>query len=192
MGCGPKKSDYKPSKAEIAQTRVAGERAQFFSDNLAPLNTLELEDALSNDIANIARGRAGAESMQGLTSNISYADTQDAGTKGSALTRSYQAELGGATAGAEKIQNMRLAGAVGVAQGQQADSSKARSVLTNIGTSEVLNKAKNNELLRAARWDAGMKIAGAGMDKKFSSGDERTPSRWDDFRNALDKYKEVG
>jgi|TARA_B110000444_G_scaffold260900_1_gene309833 hypothetical protein len=193
--CGkPKKSDYKASKAEQMESKVAGQKAEFFNKNYQPLNVAELKDALSEDITNIARGRANAETMQGLTSNMSYQGTQNAGNLGSDLARSYQSELGGATAGAEKLQNMRLSGAVGTAQGQQADSSRAMSALTNIGTSEVLNKAKNNELLRAARFSAGMKVAGAGFDKKFGAKRDKDgkptgePTAWDGFRDAVRAY----
>ena len=105
------------------------------------------------------------------------------------LSGAYQGQLGKAGAGALEIQNTRAGAAVGVAQGQSADSGSALSKLTNIGVSRGLNKAKNNELLRQARLDAGMKVAGAGADKLaavFKGG--KYKGAWKEFRDA---YKEA-
>jgi len=54
-----------------------------------------------------------------------------------------------------------------------------------------LTRAKNNELMRQARLDAGLKIAGAAADKKFGSGNEDEPNAWDNFRNAYNKAQGV-
>ena len=185
MGSKPKKQDYKASAAEQAESRIAAQKAEFFNENYAPLNVAELKDSLTDDIKNLARGRGNADVMQGLTSTPNYAATQDAGGVASDLSGAYQATLGQATAGALDIQNKRGAAAIGSAQGQSAASANAMSLLTNIGTNRTLEKAKNNELLRGARLDAGMKIAGAGMDKKFGG----KGGAWDKFSEAYDKYK---
>ena len=103
--------------------------------------------------------------MQTLTSKPTYAATQDAGGVASDLSGAYQATLGGAAAGALDIQNQRGAAAVASAQGQSATSASAGGLLTDIGTNRALDKAKNNELLRAAKLDAAMKVATAGADK---------------------------
>lgn len=187
MGSKPKKQDYKASEAEKTEARIGAQKAEFFNANYQPLNVAELKDSLSDDIKNIARGRGNADVMQGLTSKLSYNQTQNAGQVAADLSGAYQGQLGKAGEGALKIQNTRGAAAVGVAQGQSADSGSALSTLTNIGTSRALNKAKNNELLRQARLDAGMKVAGAAADKKFGSGNPNDPNKWDKFRAAYNK-----
>lgn len=188
MGSKPKKQDYKASAAEQAESKIAAQKAEFFNKHYAQLNANELRDSLTGDIKNLARGRGNADVMQGLTSKPSYAATQDAGGVARDLSGAYQSTLGQAGAGALDVQNKRGAAAVGSAQGQSADSAGAMSLLTNIGTNRVLDKAKNNELLRQSRLDAGLKIAGAAGQKTFGSGDADKPNKADNFFAALDRY----
>ena len=189
MGSKPKEKDYKPSAAEQTESKIAAQKSEFFNANYNPLNVAELKDSLTDDIKNLARGRGNADTMQALTSNPSYAATQDAGGVASDLSGAYQATLGGATSGALDIQNKRATAAVGAAQGQTASSASAQSLLTGIGTNRTLEKAKNNELLRGAKFDAAMKIAGAGGDKLFGAKPGADPTTWDKMREAAEKYK---
>lgn len=187
MGSKPKKSDFKASPAEQQQARVAAEKADFFDRVYQPLNVAELKDSLTEDITNLARGRANADVMQALTAQPTYRQTQNAGGFASDFSKAYQGQLGKATAGAEQLQNERAAAAVGVAQGQSAASGTARSALANIGTSRQLDRARNNALVQAAKVDAGMRIAGAAADKKFGAADGEAPNDWDRMRSALKK-----
>ena len=193
MGSKPKQSDYKASEAEKTEARVGAQKAEFFNQTYQPLNVAELKDSLTDDIKNIARRRSNADVMQGLTAKPNYSQTQNAGQVAADLSGAYQGQLGKAGAGALQIQNTRGAAAVGVAQGQSADAGSALSTLTNIGTSRALTRAKNNELMRQARLDAGMKIAGAAADKKFGSGktDPDKQNKWDKFSAAYNKARKV-
>ena len=189
MGSKPKQKDYKPSAAEQTESKIAAQKAEFFNANYNPLNVAELKDSLSDDIKNLARGRGNADTMQALTSNPSYAATQDAGGVASDLSGAYQATLGGATSGALDIQNKRATAAVGSAQGQTASSASAQSLLTNIGTNRTLEKAKNNELLRGAKLDAGMKIAMAGADKYAKMNpDSKLSKGYTNMKDAVETY----
>jgi hypothetical protein len=193
MGSKPKQSDYKASEAEKTEARVGAQKAEFFNQTYQPLNVAELKDSLTDDIKNIARRRSNADVMQGLTAKPNYSQTQNAGQVAADLSGAYQGQLGKAGAGALQIQNTRGSAAVGVAQGQSADAGSALSTLTNIGTSRALTRAKNNELMRQARLDAGMKIAGAAADKKFGSGetDPDKQNKWDKFSAAYNKARKV-
>lgn len=184
MSSKPKKSEYKPSKAEKMEAKIAAKKAEHFNKNYAPLNVMELKDSLSSDISDLARGRGNADVMQGLTSNLNYGQTQNAGGYARDLSGAYQSTLGQATAGALDIQNKRGTAAVGSAQGQSATSAQAASLLTNIDTNRTLEKAKNNQMLRQSRLDAAAKVAGAGMDKKFGG----KGGKWDAFKKAYKEY----
>jgi hypothetical protein len=195
MASKPKKSDYKASQAEKTEARIGAQKAEFFNKTYQPLNVAELKDSLSDDIKNIARGRGNADVMQTLTAKPTYSATQNAGQVAADLSGAYQGQLGKAGAGALEIQNTRAGAAVGVSQGQSADSGSALSKLTNIGVSRGLNKAKNNELLRQARLDAGMKVAGAGMDKFAAANAEKGGKfggAWKDFRDAYNEADRGG
>ena len=187
MGSKPKQSDYKASPAEIESAKVGAEKAEFFERNYQPLNVAELKDSLSDDVTNLARGRANADVMQALTSAPTYQRAQNAGQFSQDFAQAYQGQLGKATAGAETLRNNRAAAAVGVAQGQSASSGTARSALASIGTSRQLDRAKNNALVKAAKIDAGMRIAGAAGDRAFGSGNPKKPNAWDNMRNAYNK-----
>ena len=187
MASKPKKQDYKPSAAEQAEARISAERAEFFNQNYAHLIAMELRASLTDDIKNLARGRGNADVMQGLTSNPNYQMTQQAGDYAKDLSGAFQSTLGQATAGAKDIQNKRAAAAVGSAQGQSAASANSMSLLTNIGTNRVLDKAKNKLLTKQAKLDAGMKIGGMVGKKMFGSGDKDDPNAADDFFDYINR-----
>ncbi|MGB2145963.1 MAG: hypothetical protein ACPHZ7_03245 [Vibrio toranzoniae] len=182
MGSKPKKQEYKASEAEKQEARIAAEKASHFRKNYAPLNEMELRDSMSDDVKNLARGRGNADVMQGLTSRLNYQQTQNAGDMVADLSGAYQGTLGQATSGALDVQNKRGTAAVGAAQGQSATSAQASSLLTNIGTNRVLEKAKNKQMLKNARLAAGMKVAGAGMDKAM--GDNENWQKFKDYYKA--------
>jgi hypothetical protein len=182
MGSKPKKEEYKPSEAEKNESRIAAAKASHFNKNYAPLNEMELKDSLSDDISNLARGRGNADVMQGLTSNLNYGQTQQAGDYVEGLSSAYQGTLGKASSGALDIQNKRGTAAIGSAQGQSATSADAMSTLTNIGTNRTLADAKNKQMLKNARLSAAMKVGGAALDKGMGDKNES----WNKFK---DYYK---
>lgn len=189
MGSKPKQEDYKPSEAEKAEARVAAEKASHFNKNYAGLNVSELQDSFSDDISNLARGRGNADVMQGLTSNLNYGQTQNAGDYAANLSGAYQGTLGKASAGALDVQNKRGAAGVGVAQGQSATSANTSSLLTNIGTNRVLEKAKNKQMLKNARSAALGKIAMSGVDQGISQfGSAGAQETFSKFKDGLKEY----
>ena len=188
MGSRPKMQDYKPSEAEKTEARIAAQKREFFNEHYAPLNVAELKDSMTDDIKNLARARGNADVMQGLTSNLTYAQTQNAGDVVADLSGAYQGVLGSAGSGALDIQNKRGTAAIGSAQGQSATTAGALSTLTNIGNNRVLDAAKNKAMVRAARDSAIMKVAGAGADKMFGAKEGQDPTAWDKFRDAYKEY----
>lgn len=183
MGSKPKKPP--PSKAEMASAQVAAKKAQHFDTHYNPLNLAELRDAQSDDITNIARGRSSADLMQQMTAQPSYAMTQRGGEVASDMLQASLGQLGKATSSAEAMRNKRLAGGIGVAQGQSADNSKAMSLLGNLGTSKAVQKLRDKQLVDSAKWGAAAKMAGVAGDLKFGSGDPKNPSAWDKMREGL-------
>lgn len=183
MGSKPKKPP--PSQAEMASAEVAAKKAEHFDKNYNPLNLAELRDAQSDDITNIARGRSSADLMQQMTAQPSYAMTQRGGEVASDMIQARLGQLGKATSSAEAMRNKRLAGGIGVAQGQSADNSKAMSLLGNLGTSKALQDFRNKQLVDSAKWGAAAKISGVAGDKVLGSGDPNQPNWWDKMREGL-------
>jgi hypothetical protein len=194
MSSSPDPQEYEATEAEKTEARVGAEKAQHFNANYAPLNVDELNDSMSDDVKNLARGRGNADVMQGLTSGLTYARTQNAGDYASTLSNAYQGTLGQATTAALDIQNKRGAAGVGVAQGQTAQSAKAGSVLTDLGTNRTLDRAKNKLLVDNAKLQAAGKLVsgaldGASKNKDGSTKDNKWAQGYEVFKDA---YKAQG
>lgn len=194
MSSSPDQQDYEASEAEKTEAKVGAEKAQHFNANYAPLNVAELKDSMSDDIRTMARARGNADVMQGLTSGMTYNRTQNAGDYASSLSNAYQGTMGQATASALDIQNKRGTAGVGVAQGQSAQSAKAGSLLTDLGTNRTLDAAKNKLLVENARLQAAGKLVsgaleGASKDKDGNTKDNKWAKFYQDFSTA---YKAGG
>lgn len=189
MSSSPDPQEYEASEAEKMEAKIGAQKAQHFNANYAPLNVDELKDSMSDDIKNLARGRGNADVMQGLTSGLTYARTQNAGDYASNLSNAYQGTLGQATTAALDIQNKRGAAGVGVAQGQTAQSAKAGSVLTDLGTNRTLDRAKNKLLVDNAKLQAAGKLVSGALDGKYGEGGSNESEFYMNFKDA---YKAMG
>ena len=67
MSSKPKASEYKASEAEKTQASVAQAEKDYFNETYAPLLREMRDKASSEDLGSVARGVAGADTMQSLT-----------------------------------------------------------------------------------------------------------------------------
>lgn len=154
------------SAAEEVNAKVGLAKKKFFNANLDPLNQMEMEDAATDKMKNTLRNRSAADAMQTMTANPQLSQVMDLG-RAAEMSKGLQGQLGNATRKAGQIQNTRLAGAIGVAEGQQADNSQAMATLASLGASEQLQKMQNRELKRSSNMKAAGAVLGAGLQKKF-------------------------
>ena len=160
MGNGPKKQDYEPTEAERANASVAKARADRFRQVYAPLLRNMRDESLSDNVETTLRGRANADTMQALTSQPTYDTTQSTTATGD-LAQAYQGQLGVANKSALDIQNQRKTEVLGVAQGQQADSSEGLARAARIESSKALERARGKAEVRAAKLGAASQIGTA-------------------------------
>lgn len=177
MGSKPKKQEYEPTEAEKASASVAKANYDFFKQNYAPLLRQMRDQSQSEDNRRALRGRASADTMQALTAQPTYRQTQNISGAGE-LSQALGGQLGVADASAKKIQNQMATNVLGTARGQAADAQSGMAQASRLATSEALNRAKNNQLVRGARNTAAAQVVGAGIYKK---GGDKTR----DFFDAL-------
>lgn len=77
MGSKPKKSDYKASESEKMSASIAMADKQAFDEKYGPLLKNMRDQSKSDDPTRQLRGRANADTMQALTSDLSFRDTQE-------------------------------------------------------------------------------------------------------------------
>lgn len=163
MSSGPKASDYKPTEAEKMNAAVAQAEYNRFKQLYDPLLQQMRDESMTGNFAEIARGKANADTMQALTQQQNYQNTQRVGYQGD-LASALGGQLGQADTQAKGAQNAMQLSVLGTARGQQADGQKAMSQLARIKSSEAIERAKANQAVATAKFNAAAKIGlAAGM-----------------------------
>ena len=157
MGSGPKKSDYKASPAEQASAAVAVAENKYFKEKYDPLLQKMRDASLTDDSADVLRGRANADTMQTLAGKASY-DRAATAASGGEEAQAYQAQLAQADKAGLTIKNNLQLGVLGTGRGQQADASTGMTAAGNMGASRVLTKAEASQTTRSAKTAALGKI----------------------------------
>jgi hypothetical protein len=160
MGSKPKKQDYQASEAEKTSASVAMAERNYFKQKYDPLLRNMRDQSFSDDNRQNLRGRANADTMQALTKDTSFANTQRTGNAGLA-SNALLGQLGIAEKSAGEIKNTMQTGVLGTARGQAADAQTGMAQASRLATSDALNRAKNNNLVRGAKMKAIGKMARA-------------------------------
>lgn len=159
MAAKPKKADYKPSQAEITNTKVAVAQRERFVNKYDPILVEQAKTAATEDLGSYAAGKKQADTYQVL------------GKPSMAAARSidYAADL--ATAASDQILRGRAAGeqtkanrslsTLASAQGQQMDATTGIGNLARLGNAATLQSAERKLLNRQANIDAGVVLGGA-------------------------------
>ena len=160
MGSKPKAQDYKASEAEKASASVAMAEYQYFKQKYDPLLQQMRDKSLTEDVQSSLRGRANADTMQALTSQPSYQQTQS-NTAAGDMAQAYQGQLGVANVSAKEIQNQMQTNVLGTARGQAADAQTGMAQASRLATSQALTRAKANQAVAQAKMNAGVKLGSA-------------------------------
>ena len=175
MGSGPKKQDYEASDAERASASVAMAEYQNFKKKYDPLLQQMRDQSMTEDVASGLRGRANADTMQALTSQPNYRQTQSTTATGD-MAQAYQGQLGVANTNAKNVQNQMKTNVLGTARGQAADAQTGMAQASRLATSQALQRAKSNQQVAQAKFNAAGQIAGAalmqGLEKMGTKGEK--------------------
>ena len=168
MGSKPKQQDYAPSEAEQASASVAMAEYEFFKQNYDPLLQQMRDKSMTEDVASGLRGRAIADTMQALTSQPTYQQTQSTTATGD-MAQAYQGQLGIANTNAKNVQNQMRTNVLGTARGQAADAQTGMAQASRLATSQALERARANQQVAAAKFNAAGQIAGAALAQGFEN-----------------------
>ena len=162
MGSKPKAQEYKPTEAEKASASVALAEYKTFKRKYDPLLQDMRDQSKSDDPVLTLRGRANADTMQALTENNSYAQTQ-ANDVSSDMSKAYLGQIGDATSSGLGIQQQMKTNVLGVARKQAGDAQSGMAQASRLATSEALTRAKAKQDVRAAKTKAIGQIAGSAL-----------------------------
>ena len=157
MSSKPKKSEYKPSAAEKASAAVAMAENKYFKEKYDPLLRKMRDTSKTDDSADVLRGRANADTMQTLAGNASYDRAANAAS-GGAEAQAYQAQLGQADKAGLQVKNNMQLGVLGTARKQAADATTGMTSAANMGASRVLTQAAAQQEKRSAKAKAAAQI----------------------------------
>jgi len=166
MSSKPKKQP--PSAAEKASASVAMAEYTKFKQMYDPLLQQMRDKSLTEDVASNLRGRANADTMQALTSDLSYANTQNLSAAGD-VAQAYQGQLGVANTSAKGIQNKMQTSVLGTARGQAADAQTGMARASRLATSEALTRAKAKQDVASAKMAAAGQVAGSLLAQGISN-----------------------
>lgn len=173
MGSKPKKQQYQATEAEKLNASVSLQRKEDFDRKYGQLLKDMRDQSKSDDPTRQLRGRANADTMQALTSDLSFKNTQELGRSGE-IANAMVGQLGQAGAKGAEIQNQLRTNVIGVARGQEADAASGIGKAAQLETSNQLNRAAARQLERNARNAAAAQIAGSalitGINNKSTKG----------------------
>ena len=181
MGKGPKRADYQPSEADRTSAAISLQRYNDFKNKYQPL-LLEMRDkASATGLIKVARGRANADAMQALYSNVPQlraATTVDETT--GETGRALASQLEKATAQAMGARNDMGAGVLAAANQQAATAQDGLRAVARINTSDALQRAARKQSERDNKWGnltaLGTSLLTTGMANLGSGGKFFTPN----------------
>lgn len=168
MGSKPKQQDYEASDAEKASASVAMAEYQYFKQKYDPLLQQMRDKSMTEDVSSGLRGRANADTMQALTSQPNYRQTQSATATGD-MAQAYQGQLGVANTNAKNVQNQMRTNVLGTARGQAADAQSGMAQASRLSTSQALERARAKQQVAQAKFNAAGQIAGAALMQGFEN-----------------------
>jgi hypothetical protein len=160
MSKKPKQQDYKPSEADKTNAAVALAEYNSFKEKYDPLLVQMRDKSLSDDPTTTLRARANADTMQALTNDIGFQQTQNV-SAGSDMSKGLQGQLGVANTSGLGIQNQMQTNVLGTARGQAADAQKGMAAASRLATSEALTKAKAKQDVSTAKFNAAVQLGSA-------------------------------
>ena len=159
MGAKPKQSDYKPSQAEITNTKVAVAQREKFVEKYDPILLEQATAAATEDLGSYAAGKKQADTYQVL-GKPSMAAARSVDYAADLATAASDQILRGRAAGEQTKANRSLS-TLASAQGQQMDATTGIGALARLGNAGTLASAERKLLNRQANLDAGALLAGS-------------------------------
>lgn len=157
MSSKPKKQDYQASEAEKTQASVAKAEKDYFNQTYAPLLREMRDKASSEDLGSVARGVAGADTMQALTGRPTLSGARSV-DESADLASAAVGQMAAASAQGLAAQRQQQTGVLGTARGQAGEAMSGLAQASRIQNTKDLQAAKAKQMVRQAQTEAGVKL----------------------------------
>ena len=157
MSSKPKAQDYKPSEAERTQASVAKAEKDYFNQTYAPLLREMRDKASSEDLGSVARGVAGADTMQALTGRPTLSGARSV-DESADLASAAVGQMAAASAQGLAAQRQQQTGVLGTARGQAGEAMSGLAQASRIQNTKDLQAAKAKQQVRDAQTAAAVKL----------------------------------
>ena len=160
MSSKPKKSEYKASEAEKTQASVAQAEKNYFNENYAPLLREMRDQSMQEDLGGVARGVAGADTMQSLTGKPTLSSARSV-DESADLASAAVGQMAAASAQGLAASRKQQTGVLGTARGQAGEAMSGLAQASRIQNTKDLQAAKAKQMVRQAKFNAAEQIGSA-------------------------------
>ncbi len=157
MSSKPKQQDYQASEAEKTQASVAKAEKDYFNQTYAPLLREMRDKASSEDLGSVARGVAGADTMQSLTGKPTLSGARSV-DESADLASAAVGQMAAASAQGLAAQRQQQTGVLGTARGQAGEAMSGLAQASRIQNTKDLQAAKAKQMVRQAQTEAAVNI----------------------------------
>lgn len=162
MSSKPKASEYKASEAEKTQASVAQAEKNYFNENYAPLLREMRDQSMQEDLGGVARGVAGADTMQSLTGKPTLSGARSV-DESADLASAAVGQMAAASAQGLAASRKQQTGVLGTARGQAGEAMSGLAQASRIQNTKDLQAAKAKQMVRQAKFNAAEQIGSALM-----------------------------
>lgn len=157
MSSKPKQQDYQASEAEKTQASVAKAEKDYFNQTYAPLLREMRDKASSEDLGSVARGVAGADTMQALTGRPTLSGARSV-DESADLASAAVGQMAAASAQGLAAQRQQQTGVLGTARGQAGEAMSGLAQASRIQNTKDLQAARAKQQVRNAQTAAAVKV----------------------------------
>ena len=157
MSSKPKQQDYQASEAEKTQASVAKAEKDYFNQTYAPLLREMRDKASSEDLGSVARGVAGADTMQSLTGKPTLSGARSV-DESADLASAAVGQMAAASAQGLAASRKQQTGVLGTARGQAGEAMSGLAQASRIQNTKDLQAAKAKQMVRQAQTEAAVNI----------------------------------
>ena len=158
MSSKPKASEYKASAAEKTQASVSKAEKDYFNKTYAPLLTEMRDKAANEDLGGVARGVAGADTMQTLTGQGPSLGGARSVDESADLASAAIGQMAAASAQGLAASRNQQTNVLGVARGQAGEAMSGLAQASKIQNTKDLQHARANQQIREARQGAAIQV----------------------------------
>tara|TARA_R100001443_G_scaffold113563_1_gene128492 strand:- start:2107 stop:2715 length:609 start_codon:yes stop_codon:yes gene_type:complete len=197
MSSKPKAQDYKPSEAERTQASVAKAEKDYFNQTYAPLLREMRDKASGEDLGSVARGVAGADTMQTLTGRPTLSGARSV-DESADLASAAVGQMAAASAQGLAAQRQQQTGVLGTARGQAGEAMSGLAQASRIQNTKDLQAARAKQQVRNAQTAAAVKIGttlgkqgfeNLGNDTSFFGGETMGDNNKPEKNTWSDRFK---